>query len=345
MEYRPLGRTGLRVSALCLGTMTWGTQNTRDEAFEQMDYALERGINFVDTAEMYPTPYQDELHGRTEEIIGAWLKARGTRDKIVLASKALGPGQRFAHVRGGPRFTRENLENAVDASLRRLGTDAIDLYQLHWPERPSNYFGKLGFDFTADGQWTPLEDTLEALDAIQRSGKIKHVGVSNETPWGVMRYLALAEQGGGPRIASIQNPYSLLNRSFEAGNAEIAIREDCGLLAYAPLAAGMLTGKYLHGAEPPDARLTLYPQNSRYRKPQGLKATEAYVDAARRHGLDPAQMAIRYVVSRPFTTAAIIGATKMSQLKADIDAHDVTLSEELLAELEDIHRVYTYPCP
>lgn len=345
MEYRPLGRTGLRVSALCLGTMTWGTQNTRDEAFEQMDYALERGINFLDTAEMYPTPYADELHGRTEEIIGEWFKARGTRDKTVLASKALGPAQRFAHVRGGPRHTRDNLERAVEDSLRRLGTETVDLYQLHWPERPANYFGKLGFDLTGDSQWTPLEDTLEALDAIQRTGKIAHVGVSNETPWGVMRYLTLAEQGGGPRIASIQNPYNLLNRSFEAGTGEIAIREDCGLLAYAPLAAGMLTGKYLHGAEPADARLTLYPQNSRYRKEQGLKATEAYVDAARRHGVDPAQMAIRYVVSRPFTTSAIIGATKMAQLTANIDAHDLTLPNELLRELEDIHRVYTYPCP
>jgi aryl-alcohol dehydrogenase-like predicted oxidoreductase len=344
MERRPLGRTGLTVSSLCLGTMTWGTQNTRDEAFEQLDYALEHGVDFIDAAEMYPTPYQDELHGRTEEIIGEWFASRGTRDNVVLATKALGPSKRFAHVRGGPRHTRDNLEQAVDASLRRLRTDTIDLYQLHWPERPSNYFGKLGFDFTDDGAWTPLAETLEALDALQRTGKIRHVGVSNETAWGVMRYLCLAEQGGGPRIASIQNPYNLLNRSFEAGTAEVAIREACGLLAYAPLAAGMLTGKYL-GGWPEGARLTRYPQNTRYRKEQGYKATEAYVDAARRHGVDPAQMAIKYVESRPFTTSAIIGATTLDQLKTNIDAAGITLPEALLSELEDIHRVFTYPCP
>jgi aryl-alcohol dehydrogenase-like predicted oxidoreductase len=345
MDYRPLGRTGLNVSEICLGTMTWGTQNTEAQAHEQMDYALDQGVNFFDTAEMYPTPYSEATHGETERIIGTWFASRGTRDRVVLATKALGPGNVVKNVRGGPRFTRQQLEEAVNASLRRLQTDHIDLYQLHWPERPANYFGKLGFDFHDEGGWTAFEDTMAALDALVDAGKIRHAGVSNETPWGVMRFLNLAEQGKGPRLASIQNPYSLLNRSFETGNAEIAIREDCGLLAYAPLAAGTLTGKYLHGAEPADARLTLYPQNTRYRKEQGYKAVAAYVDLARRHGLDPAQMAIAYVLSRPFTTAAIIGATKMDQLKTNIAAKDVTLSEEVLAELEEIHTVYTYPCP
>lgn len=346
MDYRPLGRTGLRVSAICLGTMTWGTQNTEAEAHEQLDCALDRGVNFLDTAEMYPTPYSDAARGRTEEIIGTWLADRGTRDKVVLATKALGPGRNFANVRGGPRFTKAQLAQAVDESLRRLRTDYIDLYQLHWPERPANYFGKLGFDIPEDGRdWTPLEETLAALDDLVKAGKIRHVGLSNETPWGTMRFLELAEQGQGPRMASIQNPYSLLNRSFEAGLGEIAVREDCGLLAYAPLGAGTLTGKYLHGAQPEGARLTLYPQNSRYRTPQGEKAVAAYLDIARRHGLDPAQMAIAYVLARPFTTAAIIGATKMVQLRNNIAAMDLRLSDEVLGEIESVHKVYTYPCP
>ncbi len=346
MRYRPLGRTGLRVSAICLGTMTWGRQNTEDEGHEQMDYALDSGVNFFDAAEMYPTPYQEDLHGRTEEIIGNWFAARGTRDQVVLATKAVGPGRLFKNVRGGPRLSKEQLEAAVDASLKRLRTDTIDLYQLHWPERPANYFGRLGFDFAEDRRsWTPLEETLSALDDLVQAGKIRHVGVSNETAWGTMRYLQLAEQGKGPRIASIQNPYSLLNRSFEAGLSEVAIREDCGLLAYAPLAAGMLTGKYLGGAKPEGARLTLYPQVSRYRKPQGEQATAAYVELARKHGLDPAQMCIAFVLSRPFTTAAIIGATQVAQLRNNIAAERLTLSEEVLGEIEEIHEVYTYPCP
>jgi aryl-alcohol dehydrogenase-like predicted oxidoreductase len=347
MDYRPLGRTGITVSSICLGTMTWGRQNTEAEGHEQMDHALDRGVNFFDAAEMYPTPYREETHGNTERIIGTWFKSRGTRDKVVITTKALGPGSLFQNVRGGPRFTKAQLTEAVDASLARLQTDTIDLYQLHWPERPANYFGKLGFESNVAEEpgWTALEDTLAALDDLVKAGKLRAVGLSNETPWGAMRYLSLAEQGKGPRMASIQNPYSLLNRSFEAGNAEVAVREDCGLLAYAPLAAGTLTGKYLNDAHPADARLTLFPSQTRYRKPQGEKAVAAYVDLARSHGLDPAQMAIAYVLSRPFTTSAIIGATKMDQLKTNIDAKDVTLSEEVLAGIEEIHKVYTYPCP
>ena len=345
MDYRPLGRTGLRVSSICLGTMTWGTQNTEAEGHAQMDYALDRGVNFFDTAEMYPTPPGAETFGDTERIIGSWFAARGTRDKVVLATKALGPSSRFKHVRGGPRLTKPQLEEAVNASLQRLRTDYIDLYQLHWPARPANYFGKLGFDLPGADEGTPIEETLAALDDLVKAGKIRAAGLSNETAWGTMRHLHLAEQGHGPRVASVQNPYSLLNRSFEVGLGEVAVREDCGLLAYAPLGAGTLTGKYLNDAHPDGARLTLYPQNSRYRTPQGEKAVAAYVDLARRHGLDPAQMAIAYVHGRPFTTSVIVGATKRDQLKANIDAKDLTLSDEVLAEIESIHGVYTYPCP
>ncbi|MBK1696702.1 aldo/keto reductase [Rhodovibrio salinarum] len=346
MHYRQLGRTDLKVSEVCLGTMTWGTQNTQEEAFEQMDYALDAGVNFFDCAEMYPTPYSEETHGGTEEIIGNWFAARGTRDKVILATKALGPGERFKEVRGGPRFNRAQLEQAVDASLRRLQTDRIDLYQLHWPERSTNRFGKLGFEQPGDeGDWTPFEETLGALQDLVDKGKIRHIGLSNDTAWGTMRMLTHAEAGKGPRVMSVQNPYSLLNRSFEAGLSEVAIREQCGLLAYAPLAAGTLTGKYLHGAKPADARLILYPQNSRYWKEQGIKAIEAYVDLAKRHGLDAAQMAIQFVLSRPFTTSAIIGATKMWHLKNNIAAKDLRLSDDVLQELEAIHTLYTYPCP
>jgi len=345
MEYRPLGRTGLRVSSIGLGTMTWGTQNTEAEAHAQMDDALDRGVNFFDTAEMYPTPAAPETVGETERIIGTWLAARGTRDRVVLATKALGPSSRFASVRGGPRLTRAQLDQSVDDSLRRLQTDYIDLYQLHWPERSVNNFGRLGFDLPEDGDVTPIEETLAALDALVRSGKVRAVGLSNETAWGTMRYLHLAEQGRGPRVASVQNPYCLLNRSFEVGLGEVALREDCGLLAYAPLGAGVLSGKYLDGARPEGARLSLYPARSRYLTPQGEKATAAYVALARRHGLDPAQMAIAYVHSRPFTTSVLIGATRMAQLHANIDAKDLVLPESLLEEIEAIHAEYTYPCP
>ncbi|MDX1709513.1 MAG: NADP(H)-dependent aldo-keto reductase [Rhodovibrionaceae bacterium] len=347
MDYRRLGRSDIEVSSLCLGTMTWGEQNTQEEGFAQMDAALERGINFFDTAEMYPIAPREETYGRTEEIIGNWFAARGTRDKVVLATKALGPGSRFDYVRDGkPRLNRAHLVQAVDDSLRRLQTDYIDLYQLHWPERNANFFGKLGYQHDpSDTDWTPLEETLEALGEIVRSGKVRHIGLSNETAWGTMKTLELAERGLGPRVVSIQNPYSLLNRSFEAGLAEVAIREDCGLLAYAPLGAGVLTGKYLDGAKPEGARMTLFPKNTRYLGERAEAATRAYVALARLHDLDPAQMAIAYVASRPFTTAAIIGATSLDQLETNMAAADLELSEEVLEGLEDLHKVYTYPCP
>lgn len=345
MEYRRLGRTDLQVSVISLGTMTWGEQNTEAEGHAQMDYALDHGVTFWDTAEMYAVPPTARTYGSTETIIGTWFKSRGRRDKVILASKIAGPDQRLKHIRdGNPKLDRKNIIAAVDASLKRLQTDYIDLYQLHWPERSTNNFGRLGYQHVENEVWTPFEETLAGLQEVMTAGKVRHVGLSNETPWGMMHWLRLADQGRGPRMVSIQNAYSLLNRSFEVGLAEIAIREDCGLLAYSPLGMGALSGKYIGGAQPPNARLTRYPQFVRYRQ-NAEKAVEAYVKLAREHGLDPAQMALAYVNSRPFVTANIIGATNLDQLRADIASIDVRLSPEVIAGIEAIHKVHTYPCP
>lgn len=347
MELRRLGRTDLDVSLICLGTMTWGRQNSLEDGLAQMDYALDRGVFFWDTAEMYPIAPTAATYGRTEEIIGEWFASRGKRNKVILATKAVGPGERFRHVRDGyPRFNRAHLVRAVEDSLRRLKTDYIDLYQLHWPERSVNSFGRLGYlPNPEEADWTPLEEVLAALAELVTAGKIRHVGLSNETPWGVMKFLQLADQGLGPRMASIQNPYNLLNRSFEAGLAEIAHREEVGLLAYAPIAAGVLSGKYLGGQRPVGARMTCFPDNKRYFTPQGEEATQRYVALARDHGLDPAQMAHAFVLSRPFLTSSIVGATTLEQLKQAIDSPSVRLSEEVQEEIEKIHRQFTYPCP
>jgi aryl-alcohol dehydrogenase-like predicted oxidoreductase len=345
MRYRPLGRSEISVSEICLGSMTWGEQNSEDEAFRQMDYAVEQGVNFIDTAEMYPVRQSAETYGRTEEIIGNWLAARGKRDDMVIATKVVGPG-RFPYIRGGEtRHNRTHIVAALEASLRRLKTDYVDLYQLHWPDRATNTFGKLGFSPVQNEVMTPIEETIEALDEVVKAGKVRCVGLSNENPWGVTKFLSLADAGKGPRVASVQNPYSLLNRSFETRLAEIAIRESCGLLAYAPIAAGTLSGKYLDGKAPKGARLTLWPDNRRYQGPQAEAATRAYVDLATRHGLAPTQMALAFVMSRPFLTSAIIGATTMEQLESQIAAKDVALPDSLLEEIEALHGVYTYPCP
>ena len=345
MDYRPLGRSGIEVSSICLGTMTWGQQNSEAEGHAQMDAALEAGVNFFDTAEMYAVPARAETYGRTEEIIGSWFASRGTRDKVILATKVVGAGS-FDYIRSGKqRLDRANIEAAVEDSLRRLQTDYIDLYQLHWPDRPIRAFGQLGYEPGDERETVPIEETLAVLDGLVKAGKVRTVGLSNETPWGAMRFLTLAEAGCGPRMASIQNPYSFLNRSYEARLAEVSIREDCGLLAYAPVGAGTLTGKYLNGHKPEGARLTLFPQNTRYQGPRADQAIAAYVGLARDHGLDPAQMAISYVLSRPFTTAAIIGATTMEQLATNLAAADVTLGQEVLDGIEEIHKDHTYPCP
>ena len=344
MDYTPLGRTGLDVSRICLGTMTFGSQNNEAEAHALLDRVASAGVNFIDLAEMYPFPATEEGYGLTETIVGEWMARRGNRDKMVLATKINGPGAHFAYVRGGDhRHNRANIEKAVDDSLKRLKCDCIDLYQLHWPERKSNYLGRLGYQHLDDDDFTPLEETLDALGAMVEAGKVRAIGLSNETPWGLMKYLSL--DGGGPRVASIQNPYSLLNRVFEIGLAEVAMREDCGLLAYSPLAFGALSGKYLGGARPAGCRYTLFPQYGRYFQPRSQAATDAYVALARRHGLDPCQMAIAYVCSRPFVTSVIIGVTSADQLECDLGSLDVTLSDQVLEGIEAIHASDPNPAP
>lgn len=347
MEYRNLGRTDLKVSLICLGSMNWGSNNTEAEGHRQMDYVLDRGVNFIDTAEMYAVPPSREHYGNSERVIGTWLKARGNRDKVVIATKVAGPDERLDFIRDGkPRLNRWHMERALDESLKRLQTDYVDLYQLHWPDRDTNTFGQLGYQHPETDDSVPIEETLQVLGDMVKAGKVRHIGVSNETPWGTMRFLHLAETMGLPRIVTNQNPYSLLNRSFETGCAEIAMREQVGLFAYAPMAAGALSGKYLGGARPEGARMTMYPKNSRYLGPPNAEpATRAYVELAREHGIDPGLMALAFVARQPFVTSSIIGASSMAQLEADMGCLDVTLSAELLAGLEDIHKRYTYPCP
>ncbi|WP_250459600.1 NADP(H)-dependent aldo-keto reductase [Microbulbifer litoralis] len=347
MEYRQLGKTDLKVSLICLGTMTYGEQNTEAEAFEQLDYALDRGVNFIDCAEMYPVPPRPETFGRTEAYIGNWLAARGNRDKVVLATKVTGRGAAnsgVAHIRSGPRLDRAQILKACDDSLARLQTDYIDLYQLHWPERQANFFGRLGYRHS-DDDGIAIAETLDALDELVKAGKVRHIGLSNETPWGMHRYLRLAAHGNKPRIASIQNPYSLLNRTFEVGCAEMAIREQCGLLAYSPLGFGVLSGKYLGGEKPQGARLTLYERFQRYTGERAQAATAAYVELAREFDLEPAQMALAFVNRQPFVTANIIGATTMDQLRSNIASADIALDDDQLAAIESVHAGNPNPAP
>jgi len=347
MLYRKLGRSDIEVSVICLGTMTFGEQNTEKEGHAQLDYAVEHGVNFIDTAELYAIPPRAETYGKTEEIIGNWLSKRGCRDDIVLASKVCGRGGEWiSHIRNGEsRLDRHNITKAIDGSLRRLKTDYLDLYQLHWPDRNTNYFGKLGYEHNPDDQPIPIIETLQLLNDLVVDGKIRHVGLSNETPWGVMRFLQLADWMGMTRVVSVQNPYNLLNRSFEIGLAEIAIREEAGLLAYSPLAFGTLSGKYLDGQLPEGTRLNRWPGYDRYSNPQAVAATTDYVKLAREHNLEPAQMALAYAHSRPFLTSTIIGATSMAQLESNIASIDLQLSAEVLAGIEAIHTRHPNPAP
>ena len=344
MRTRKLGPTDLDVTRICLGTMTWGEQNTEAEAHEQLDYAVAQGINFIDAAEMYPVPPKAETQGRTEQYLGTWLKARGNRDKLVIATKVIGPGE-FPWLRGGPRLDRASVLAACDTSLQRLQTDYIDLYQVHWPARSTNYFGQLNYRATNDRAATPIEETFGALAELVQQGKVRHIGISNETPWGVAEYFRLAREKNLPRPVSIQNPYSLLNRSFEVGLSEFSHRDKLGLLAYSPLAFGALSGKYLGGARPPQGRLTLFARFSRYNGEHADHAVGEYVALARQHGLDPAQMALAFVTARPFTTSTIIGATTMEQLRSNIASSEIKLSDEVLQGIEAIHKRYTIPCP
>lgn len=344
MEYRQLGRTEINVSAICLGTMTWGEQNTESEAHEQMDYAVANGVNFFDAAEMYPVPPKAETAHRTEEYIGTWLAARGRREDIVLATKVSGRSH-MKWIRGGPRLDGAQIIAACDASLQRLQTDYIDLYQVHWPERSTNFFGRRGYTHEEGKDNIPIQETLLALNELVAAGKVRTIGLSNETPWGMHEYLRLAEVANLPRVVSIQNPYNLLNRTFEVGLAEMAIREQVGLLAYSPLAFGMLTGKYENGARPENARLTRWERFSRYSNERAIAANTRYVEIARQHGYDPAQMALAYVTSRPFMTSNIIGATTMSQLQANISSADLHLSDEALEQIEAVQDDIPNPAP
>ncbi|BBB27811.1 NADP(H)-dependent aldo-keto reductase [Amphritea japonica] len=345
MEYKLLGGSDLNVSRICLGTMTFGQQNSEAEAHEQLDYAVSQGINFIDTAEMYPVPPMAETQGRTEEYIGSWLKSRGNREQLVIATKVAGPAEMARHIRPDVRLNRANIRAAITASLQRLQTDYIDLYQLHWPERATNFFGQLNYQHQPETDGTPILETLEALKELVDEGLIRYVGLSNEVPWGVMKFLSYAETLGLPRVVSVQNPYNLLNRKDEVGLTEVLMREQVALLPYSPLAFGTLSGKYLDGSAGPQARINQFPRFSRYLTEAGLQATAAYVQLARDHGLDPAQMALAFVNGQPFVGSNIIGATSMEQLKSNIDSINLTLPAEVLAEIEVIGTAFSNPCP
>ncbi|EOI3464358.1 NADP(H)-dependent aldo-keto reductase [Cronobacter dublinensis] len=344
MHYHRIPHSSLEVSTLGLGTMTFGEQNSEADAHEQLDYAVSQGINLIDVAEMYPVPPRPETQGLTETYVGNWLKKRANREKLIIASKVSGPS-RNSGIRPNQALDRKNIRDALDASLKRLQTDYLDLYQVHWPQRPTNCFGKLGYSWTDSTPVVTLLETLEALAEFQRAGKIRYIGVSNETAFGVMRYLHLADKHDLPRIVTIQNPYSLLNRSFEVGLAEVSQYEGVELLAYSALAFGTLTGKYLNGAKPAGARNTLFSRFTRYSSEQSQKAVAAYVDVAKRHGLDPAQMALAFVRQQAFVASTLLGATTMEQLKTNVESLHLTLNEEVLAELEAVHQIYTYPAP
>jgi len=344
MNYRKLGNTELDVSTICLGTMTWGEQNTQDEGFEQMDYSLDHGVNFFDTAELYAVPPKEETYGDTEEIIGNWFQKTKKRDKIILATKVAGPARNY--LRGGQNsFVGKNLDDALEASLKRLKTDYIDLYQLHWPERNVNSFGKLGYEHK-ENNWNTFEDVLDDLNKHIKNGKIRYVGLSNETPWGVMNYLKISKDKDLPRMMSIQNPYSLLNRSYEVGLAEVSIREQIGCLAYSPLASGYLTGKYRNGALPKGSRIERdFNFWSRYRKPNTEKAVEEYYKISKKYNLDISQMSIKFCEVQEFMTSVIIGATTMEQLKTNIESVKVKLDKEVIKEINEVQKIYPNPCP
>ena len=346
MEYNKLGQTDIKVSQICLGTMTWGEQNTEEEAHKQLDYAIETGINFIDVAEMYPVPPRKETYGLTESYVGNWLSKRKNRDKIVLATKVAAKAEWLPYIRDGQiKLDKKNIVQALDDSLRRLKTDYIDLYQMHWPDRDTNFFGKLAYFHAPEKNGVPISETLAVLDELVKQGKIRMIGISNETPWGCAEYLHISKEKELPRIVSIQNPYNLLNRTFEIGISEFAHREQVGLLAYSPLAFGALSGKYLNDQKPEGARLTLFERFDRYLNPRATQATEGYVNLAKKNGLDPSQMALSYVSSRPFLTSNIIGATSMEQLKIDIESINVKLSNEIIKEIESIHEKNPNPAP
>ncbi|MEY8849930.1 aldo/keto reductase [Psychroserpens sp. XS_ASV72] len=345
MKYTTLPKTDIKISKLCLGTMTWGNQNTQDEGFAQMDLALDKGINFFDTAELYPVPATAERYADTERIIGNWFEKTGNRDKVVLASKIAGPGDYTAHIRTNG-FSKEALNEAVNNSLKRLKTDYIDLYQLHWPERQTNTFGIRDYKHNPNDAWEDnFNEVLHTFDEIIKSGKIRHVGLSNEKAWGTMRYLEESKTHNLPRMITIQNAYSLINRVFEGDMAEIAMREDIGLLAYSPMAFGVLSGKYIKGTAADNARLKLFPRFARYSSEKATEATKRYLKLAEEHNISLAQMALAFVTDRPFVTSNIIGATSLEQLEENIDSINISLSDEMLKAIDAIHAELPNPAP
>jgi aryl-alcohol dehydrogenase-like predicted oxidoreductase len=347
MEYRRLGRTDLNVSLICLGTMTWGQQNTEADGHAQMDYALDQGINFFDTAELYSIPPRAETQGSTERIIGSWFKARGSRDKVVLATKVIGRSDNTWFRDDGSKgeLSRAQIEEAVNKSLKRLQTDYIDLYQIHWPDRPMPWGSNPTIFRHQEGQSHPIAETVEIMTDLVKAGKIRHFGLSNESAWGTMTFLKHADAKGQARVQSVQNAYNLLNRTYEVALAEVTMHENVSLLAYSPLAQGYLTGKYLDGARPAGARTTLFSRGQRYENPTAEAAIRKYIALAKEFGLDPAQMALAFVSSRPFLTSNIIGATSMEQLKTDIASIDVTITPELEERINAIHVEHCNPCP
>jgi len=344
MNYKKLGNTDINVSTICLGTMTWGEQNTQSEAFEQMNYSLENGVNFWDTAELYAVPPKAETYGHTETIIGNWFEETKKRKDIILASKVGGPSRKYMR-NGENSFTGKNLEDALHGSLKRLKTDYIDLYQLHWPERNVNNFGKLGYEHK-ENDWNKFEDVLENLKKFIEQGKIRYVGLSNETPWGVMNYLQLAKDKDLPRMMAIQNPSSLLNRSYEVGLAEVSIRENIGCLAYSPLASGYLSGKYRNKQFPKGSRMERdFDFWTRYRKPNMENAVEDYYKISQKYDLDMSQMSIKFCEVQDFMTSVIIGATTMEQLKTNVESVKVNLDSEVIKEINNVQKKYPNPCP
>ena len=346
MNYRKLGTTDLDVSTICLGTMTWGEQNTQEEGFEQMDYALDQGVNFWDTAELYAVPPKAETFGHTETIMGNWFKKTKKRKEVILATKVAGPSREYLRD-GGYNYGIEKMTEAINDSLKRLQTDYIDLYQLHWPERNTNMFGKLGYEHKDKGDWNKFEDVLGNLQKFVEDGKIREVGLSNETPWGVSKYLELAKQKNLPRMMSIQNPYSLLNRTYEIGLAEVSIRDQIGLLAYSPLASGYLSGKYRNKTYPKGSRMERDWEfwKYRYNTPNLKNAVDEYYKISKKYDLDMSQMSLKFCELQRFTTSVIIGATTMEQLKTNIESVNVNLSDEIIREINEIQKIYPNPCP
>ena len=346
MNYKNLGNTDLKVSTICLGTMTWGEQNTEQEGFEQMDFALDHGVNFWDTAELYSIPPRAETFGYTEKIIGNWFEKTKKRSSVILATKVAGPARDYLR-NGENSFVGKNLDQAINGSLKRLKTDYIDLYQLHWPERNVNMFGRLGYKHDDnEDEWNKIEDVLYELQKYIKSGKIRYIGLSNETPWGVSRFLQLSENFGLPRMMSIQNPYNLLNRSYEVGLAEISIREKIGCLAYSPLATGYLTGKYRNGALPKGSRIDRDGDFwTRYQKPNMEKAVEEYFKISKKYDVNFTKMSLKFCEIQPFMTSVIIGATTMEQLKENIESVNINLTSDLIRDLNEIQKIYPNPCP